>query len=364
MASSAITEQDPGMPDGLAPWLVFLSLGGAVWLVYGWFVGAPFIFDDIQCIANNASIMQLSPLWGDGPGSGPLWPPTNFTTAGRPLVNFTLALNVAAGGLDPSGFHHVNIAIHALSGVLLWAIVRRTLALPYFGNAFSGVAGPLAYLVALLWLLHPVQTETLEYVSQRTELMVGLCYLATLWASLRHFAAGSRFARFGWWAVAVLSCLAGMACKEVMVTAPVAVLLYDRTFVAGSFTAAWRRSLPLYLGLATTWSLLYALNASGPRSASAGFHLAVPAHVWWFTQAKVLFLYLRLAFWPWPLAIHYDVPYLSTIATAWPWLTAALGLVVVGLYFWWRRGARIRDRVGTVSIVANARCADHQRSRG
>jgi protein O-mannosyl-transferase len=327
------------LPAGVAVALAALVLGGAVFAVYGWFLHAPFIFDDIPCIVNNPSIMHLSPLWGDTPGSGPLWPPQDFTTAGRPLVNLTLAMNVGYGGLDPAGFHFFNVLLHVFTSLLVWVVVRRTLTLDYFQGRFRHVADPLALLVAILWAVHPLQTEAVEYVSQRTELLMGLFYLATLAASLQYILATSRAAGAVWCVLATMACLAGMACKEVMVSVPVVVLLYERTFIAVTFRRALTRSWPLYLGLALGWALLFALNWHGPRSASAGFHLDVPAYVWWCTQAKVLLIYLKLACWPWPLVIHYDVPYLDRLSTAWPWALSGLLLGVATLVLLWHRRA-------------------------
>ena len=131
-----------------------------------------------------------------------------------------------------------------------------------------------------------------------------------------------------------------MACKEVMVSAPIVVLLFERTFIAGSFKRAWRHSWPLYLGLALSWVLLAALNYGSPRSASAGFHLGVTALTWWLTQAKLLFtLYLKLVIWPWPLVIHYELPYVDTFAAAWPWALSAVLLGVATIVLLWRRSA-------------------------
>ncbi len=136
-----------------------------------------------------------------------------------------------------------------------------------------------------------------------------------------------------------LACLAGMACKEVMVTAPLVVLLFERTLIAGSFRRALRQSWPLYVGLSLGWGLLFYLNCSAPRSDSAGFHLGLPAYVWWFTQAKVLLMYLKLAAWPWPLSIHYELPYLTTLGAAWPWLLLVMLLGIATLVLLWRRSA-------------------------
>ncbi len=318
---------------GLAA-LVLLS--GTAWWVFGQAVHAPFIFDDAFSVLENPSIVHLWPLVGEDGRPGPLNPLNDDPTAGRPLVNLSLALNYRFGQLDPFGYRVVNIVMHMLSAMLLWAIVGRALRLDYFKGRFDRVAGPLSFAVASVWALHPLQTETVVYVTQRTELMVGLFYLSTLYGSLRYWASRHPAGRAVWLSLSVLACVLGMCCKEVMVSVPVMVLLFERTFLAGTFRRAWRDSWPLYLGLAFGWAPLLALNYSGPRSESAGFHLDVPAYAWWFTQAKVLWMYLRLSVWPWPLVIHYEMPYL-TFSTAWPWLVASSLLGIATLVLLWRR---------------------------
>lgn len=334
-----------------APWIVFGLLAAAVVAVYAATTDAPLIFDDVPCIENNPSIRQLWPPVGTKEEPGPLRPPQDFNTAGRPLVNLSFALNVALGGLAqpeavglvpkviPFPFHVFNMLLHALTATVLWATVRRTLELDFFAGRFTRVAGPLAFLVALIWALHPLQTEAVQYISQRTELMMGFCYLSVMYGSLRYFTAADSASQRRWLVMTTLIGMAGMACKEVMVSAPTMVLLYDRTFVSGSFVRAVKRHWPLYLGLLAGWGVLLPLNIGGPRSASAGFHFDVPAHAWWFTQCKVLFLYLKLSVWPWPLVIHYEFPYMKTVAAAWPWLLAVAGLILLTLWLVWRRTA-------------------------
>ena len=311
-------------------------LAVTVGIVYGGSIHAPFIFDDEDGILNNPSIMRLWPLVGDAEAPGPLNAPSQRCISGRPLVNITLALNYRMGGLDPMGYHLVNVLLHAGSAMLLFALVRRSLRLAYFAGRFEKAADPLALAVALLFALHPLGTEAVEYVTQRTELLMAFCYLATLYASLRYWQAGLRRARTAWLVIASLACLAGMASKEVMVTVPVMVFLFERTFVSGTVQQTIKSSWRLYLGLAVGWLLLVVLNLGGPRSASAGFHLDVPPYVWWFTQAKVFLLYLRLVVWPWPLVIHYEVPYLSTLASAWPYLLPVALMGLGTLWLLWR----------------------------
>ena len=129
----------------------------------------------------------------------------------------------------------------------------------------------LAFFCALVWLLHPLQTEVIDYVTQRTESSMALAYFLTLYAFIRGVA--SDRPRL-WYGLAVVSCSLGMLCKESMVTAPVMVLLYDVVFCAGTFRDAFRRRGVLYAGLAASWIVL-ALVAGGARSHSAGFSSGV-----------------------------------------------------------------------------------------
>jgi hypothetical protein len=288
-------------------WFAAAVLAIAISAVYFPSLSVPLVFDDHETIEKNPSIFSIWPLVGTDQHPGPLNPQQKAPTSGRPLVNFSFALNYHFCGLDPRGYRVFNIALHFLSSLLLGAIVRRTLQLPYFGGRFDTSAGWLALTVALLWALHPLQTESVVYLTQRTELTVALCYLSTLYCSLRYWSAIPRSRqRAAWFALAIVASLAGMASKEVMVSAPLMVLLFERTFVAGSVANALRRSSALYIGLALSWLLLFALNIHAPRGATAGFGLGVSAYAWWLTQAKVLLMYLKLVVWPWPLLIHYQ----------------------------------------------------------
>ena len=192
-------------------------------LIYGNTLSAPFILDDEESITLNEQIRQL---W---PPSVVLFPAREVPTAGRPVANVSLAVNYAADGLDPRGYHIVNIGIHIACALVLFGIVRRTLLLPSLAPRFGAASANLAGAAALLWLVHPLQTEAVDYVTQRTELLMGLFYLLTLYAALR-----ARDAR-PWQVTAVACCLLGMASKESMATAPLMLVLFDWTFVFRSF---------------------------------------------------------------------------------------------------------------------------------
>jgi protein O-mannosyl-transferase len=301
------------------------------------FAGA-LVFDDVPWITRNFSIRHLWPI------GEVLFPPHAELIGGRPLVSLTLAVNYALGGLNVWGYHAVNLAIHILAAWTLFGITRRTLTLPQLDERFAPVATPLALVVALLWTIHPLHTESVTYVIQRTESLVGLFYLLTLYCVIRAatstIASSAKSLSSGqpsacgfagiantqelpatvaitklWYVAATMACLFGMATKEVMATAPLLVLLYDRTFLAGSFREALRRRWALYLTLVATWGVVLALLIStGFHNTTTGF--AVQSFTCWsylLTQPGVIAHYLRLAFWPTGLCLDYGWPAAQTI---------------------------------------------------
>lgn len=295
----------------------------AVLAAYHNSLGGPFVFDDLPAIVANPSIRQLWPI------SGVLAPALDggLTVSGRPLVNLSLALNYAWGGEAVAGYHAFNLLIHVCAGLLLFGLVRRTLLQPVPAARFGPVALPLACGVAALWLLHPLQTAAVTYIVQRAEVLVGFCYMLTLYAFVR--ASGST--RPGpWLALSVAACLAGMGCKEVMVTAPVMVFLYDRTFVAGGFRAAWGRRWGYYLALAGTWLLLAWLVAGTKgRGGSAGFGIEVSSWEYLLTQCQAIVRYLGLVVWPRPLVFDYGLATVGGLTAVW-WQALLLGALAAG----------------------------------
>lgn len=329
-AATPPTATGPGRP-----WLAFAAavLVAAVFAGYLNGLRAPFVFDDVTAIPENPSIRHLWPL------PGPLNPPPEATTmGGRPLANLSLALNYAVSGEDPWSYHLANIAVHALAALALLGVVRRTLLTPRLRERFGRDALALGFATALLWALHPMQAESVTYVVQRVESLVGLFYLLTLYCFIRSTASGSR----GWGALAVATCLAGMCTKEVMATAPLLVLIYDRTFIAGSFREALRERRGLYLCLAATWLPLVALVAGTgfSRGGSAGFGSA-PAAAYWLTQFRAIALYLRHALWPSGLVFDYGVGLVRSPAEAAPYAALVAALVVGAV-----AAARLRPAAG------------------
>ena len=275
-----------------APWVIL----AAVLVVYSNSFLGDFFLDDEGSIRQNPTIRRLWPL------SKLLSPPMQTSVSGRPILNLTLALNYAASGLRVWSYHLVNLVIHAAAALLLYGIVRRTLVSDPMRNRYETRADLLAMISAVIWAVHPLQTESVTYIVQRSESLAGLFYLGALYSAIRGCGSGKSNL---WTAVAVLLCALGICTKETLVTAPVVILLYDRIFLSGSFKKALRARMTLYIGLAGTW-LLVPIISLGARSGSTGFSAPGSGPIaYCLTQLGVITHYLRLSFQPHPLVMDY-----------------------------------------------------------
>jgi len=334
----------------------------AVLFAYGGSLSAPFVFDSASIIAYNPTLRHLASA---------LRPPHDGSTVdGRPLLNLSLAINYAISGTQVWSYHALNLLIHILAGFTLFGIVRRTLLQLAADGVFTlkradagdlpsrsmrkkkksermgeRDAGPyfVAFATALLWTLHPLQTESVTYIVQRAESMMGLFYFLTLYCFIRGAedtgeSTDGRPARprstpvatLIWFGLSVLACLCGMATKEVMVSAPVVVFLYDRTFLSGSFAEAWRRRKRVFIALASTWILLAVLAiGSASRSGTAGLGVSLRWSDYAFTQVYAIGHYLQLALWPSPLVFDYGTAVVTQPSLVFP-AAIVVTLLVVG----------------------------------
>jgi protein O-mannosyl-transferase len=307
--------------------------------VYANSLSGPFIFDDVPAIVENAHIRSLAPATA-------LTAEREAPVAGRPIANLSFAINYAFGGLDVRGYHAVNVAIHVVAALLIFAVARRTLMLPHIAEALRSRGDDFAFAIAIIWALHPLNTEAVDYVTERTESLMAVFFLSTLYASVRaacpmQTSAFSRTRSAPWHAMAVAACAIGMGCKESMVTAPVIVMLYDRVFLFPSFRQAWQTRWRLYTGLVATWIVLAVLIMSGPRMHSVGFAAGVSPWTYLLNQMLMIWRYIQLAIWPGPLVLNYGVPLPVTLRQALPcviFLIALLALTGLALWRWPRAG--------------------------
>lgn len=299
--------------------LVILGLGV---LAYSNSFRGPFVFDDELSIPGNPTLHSLLSAWQ---------PPTQdgLTVSGRPLLNVSLAFNYALSGTDVGSYHATNLAIHLGAALLLFAVLRRTFrTLPLAARHGEG-AGPLALVITLVWLLHPLQTESVTYLVQRAESLVGLFYLLTVWCYLR----AAETPGWKWRIATVAACAAGMASKEVMVSAPVVLALYDRVFLSNSWREVWSRRRGLLIASACTWAILAALIVStSSRGGTVGFGAQASPVAYLRTQAWAIVHYLQLCLWPHPLVLDYGTATIGRWSEV-LWQSALLAALAIAT-FW------------------------------
>ncbi len=305
-------------------------LAAAALLAYANTLSSPFIFDDLTAITGNPTIRHLWP-----PGAA-LSPPVEAGgAAGRPLVNLSFALNYALGGERVEGYHALNLLIHLAAGLALFGLVRRTLLQPVLRARWGAVALPVAFFTALLWTVHPLLTESVTCVVQRTESLAGLWYLLMFYGLVRAAEPG---APRRWLAGSFAACLLGMFTKEVMVAAPVLAVLFHVALIDGSWRAAWARRGKFFVLLAVCWIPLALLVAHNPsRNHAAGFGLGI---AWWeyaLTQCQAIIRYLGLCFWPHPLVLDYGVPVVHAPGAVWPQALALAALLAATGLAWFRK---------------------------
>jgi Flp pilus assembly protein TadD len=286
---------------------------GAIFLAYHNSLTGPFILDDERCIINNPHIRQLWPL------TKPL------ANTSRPIVQLSLALNFALGGLDVAGYHVVNLLLHAGAALALFGLVRRSVG----RIRMAGEADELGFSIALLWAIHPLVTQPVNYVIQRGELLMSLFLLLTLYGLCR-----------GRLVFGVVACALGMASKPTMAITPVIALLYDRAFMAGGFRTALRQRTGFYFALASTWLVLPLVLLNGQQDwlGSAGFGVqGVAPWQYALTQPSVILHYLRLAIWPQGLCLDYMWPPARSFAEAWLPISLIVGLLALTGWMCWRQ---------------------------
>lgn len=296
---------------------VALVLLGA--LVYANSLSGAFVIDDYASIVENPDIRHVWTLDGilSRSGESPL--------IGRPLVSWSFAINYAIGGLSTTWYHVANVALHILCGLVLFALVRRL-----------GRSVAVAFACASLWLLHPLNTEAVDYLTQRTEVMMGLFYLLTLYTSVRAHAARQTNRWLVW---SVVASSLGMACKQSMVTVPIAVVLVDRVFFFDSLMAACRARWRYYAALTASTGVAVLFLLVGPRLNSIGFSSGVSPWIYLLNQSRMITRYLALTVWPRHLVANYGHPQALALADVMPQMMFVATLLALTAIGWRRRPA-------------------------
>lgn len=284
--------------------------------------GVPFVFDDLHNLVLNPRIQpgSFADLAESLDARG---------SRDRPVAMVTFALNYLWSGLDPRSYHAVNLAIHALNGVLLYLLLRILARAPGSPSRLQVNTAAFAFAGALIWVVHPVNTQAVTYIVQRMASLAATFYLIALWL-FALWRSGKLSA--GWALPGIgLAFLVGFFTKAHVVTLPVALLLVDVTFFGG-----WRRvhtwALAATAALAVALGGLYAgpalehLLTAPPYRDFSGLERLM-------TQSRVIWHYLSLLAWPDAdrLQLDYDFTISRTLLDPPVTLVASVGLLLVTL---------------------------------
>ena len=286
---------------------LLIALGAGVYLGT---LSYPFHYDDWSLIVADPAIQKLWPIGGH---------------PNRPVHTLGLALNNRIFGMDAAYFRLVNIAIHISAALVLYGLVRRTLLLGTFSDRTRSSSAKIAFAVAALWVVHPLQTMSVTYIWQRCESLMSLFLLLLLYCTVR----ASEGRRVGLWTAAVLLCFAlGLGTKEVMLAAVPVVLLYDGILLAPSLRDAVRRRPGIHatLGLVAIGITIVVLART---HTSSGF---VDRWTYAANQPGVILDYLALAVWPATLCFDYARLPLDGALNL--WASALAVFAMLGAAFW------------------------------
>jgi len=302
--------------------------------VYAGGLNGPFLFDDQIHITQNRWVKIDSLSW---PDLAQAWQ-SSFSAfpSNRPLAQLSFGVNHALSGLDPWAFKATNLAIHLLSGLLVYVFIRLVLRALAGGTPLSQRDTFVAAAVAAVWLLHPIHVSTVLYAVQR---MTGLSTLFTLAALSSYFLGRIRIAggRPGalWILGAIPLAVLGFLAKEIAVLLPLLLLVSELTVLRGVSAGHQRRfvhaawilmiALPLLAGTAYFFTHPGLLNYDGRP-----FSLEERA----LTQTRILWLYVRWLFVPDISAFglfHDDIALSTGLTTPISTLISAVALLGITL---------------------------------
>lgn len=307
----------PAVPSAPQPFILLrpaVQIGLLLLLGFGIYLNTlhvPFIFDDRFCILNNPAIRNLDYFFNfDLVQALHIPQDLKNSFALRPVVYLTFAFNYFLGSTHEFGFHLVNIAIHLGNAVLVYQLVRVTLRLAPLPSSRTDLPPwnrILPLLVALLFIVHPIQTQAVSYISQRFTSLVALFYFSSLLLYIQAQLAERLAVRRCCYGLALLITILAMKSKETAFTLPIMLLFYDSFFLSGTWRERCYRLLPFFLSMViipvtllgltqaesvtlTEEALTESINLVNFKGVSNWDYLQ--------TQFGVIVVYLRLLFLP------------------------------------------------------------------
>ncbi len=274
-------------------------------LLYGHILQAPFYLDDVINLRDKLyaiKSLSLGELF-DASLKGSAHP--------RPLANLSFALNYYFHGHQLPGYHLLNIVIHVASGMLLYLFVFKTITLPGQRNRCDHPVH-VAAMASLLWFVNPVQIQAVTYIIQRMTSLAALFFLCSFLSYLYGRLATKKWSRVVFFGSSALCWLFAMGCKEIALTLPGLLLVYEWFFFQNLDTA-WLKKSAIYMvagltGLLTAVYLVYHYSPLGLLT-TISLPREYTALERFLTQGRVIFAYVSLLLFPHParLTLNHDI---------------------------------------------------------
>jgi hypothetical protein len=313
----------------LAALTVFL-----VFLIYSSNLEGPFVFDDGRNIENNPVIRLTQLSW-----SGLIDAATKSPLPNRPLAYISFALNYYFHSYRTVGFHLTNSLIHMLTGVFLFLFIKITLGLPAFQSRF-GNSRWLPFIAALIWLVHPLHTQSVTYIVQRMNSMASMFYILSMLCYARARLTQGPTVKWLLAAACLMSGVLALATKENAATLPCFLLIYEWFFFQDLSREWLKRHLPFLVGVFILLMVVSLIFMGGHPlakilSAYESRNFTLTQRV--LTEFRVVILYLTLLIFPHPnrLNLDYDFPLSHSLIDPLTTLLALLGIIVLLAWSVW-----------------------------
>ncbi len=305
--------QAPGIaPKGVSlygPFIAAFLAVISVALVYSNAIDSPFLFDDEIYIVNNEALRSLSNFW----------PPTGS----RYIGNLSFALNYRFNALDPKGYHLVNIVIHMINAFLVYSLVRLMTKTPTLKGIPRAASESIALLSSLAFAVHPVQTESVTYITQRYASLAALFYLSSVVFYLKSRLGARAGTRKLPYVLSIILAVFAMRTKEISFTLPFAVMLFEATLFGRA--EAWKRTKTL-VPFAVTLLIIPLYFALHKAEAGMGISDSIVTlqkmeleglsrYEYLITQFRVIVKYMRLLALPYGQNLLYEMKTYKSFAT-------------------------------------------------
>jgi Flp pilus assembly protein TadD len=287
------------MREGLM--LSFLAI--LVFLIYSNILGSAFVFDDRQNIQENPNI-RLSKLTLEGITRAGLESPSS----NRPVANISFALNYYFHQYNVVGYHFVNILIHITAGIFLYLFAKTTLSIPALHSRY-GSHRWIPFLTSCIWLVHPIQTQSVTYIVQRMNSMAAMFYVLSLLLYAKARLAEDKKKKWALFAGCIMAGILALGSKEIAVTLPLFILLYEWYFFQELSRTWLKRHFPPFVGILILLALvaLMFLGAHPLERILTSYEtrdFTLTQRV--LTEFRVVFFYISLLIFPHPSRLNLD----------------------------------------------------------